>query len=679
VYQVNTLGEDDSKQIVFPRVMSPELEQGSEALLKKCDGLPLALVCVSDYLKSSSEPTGELCEKLSRNMGSHLKENHNMGSHLKENHGHDSFSELRRVLHDSYESLSSYALTCMLYLGIFPNNHSFKRKVVIRRWLAEGYARSDSICSEQDIADDNFDKLIDLNIIQPVEMRCNSQVKRCKVHGVMHEFAVHKSMSQRFIAMSSRDHPRVGVDSNNSRHLSVHAGEVMECVGSDEALSRVRSLTVFGNAGDALSYVSKCKLIRVLDLEECNDLEADSLKYICKLWHLKYLSLGGTICEFPRRCLEGLHCLETLDLRRTKVKILPVEAIQLPHLAHLFGELMLDENDLKNEKKMSNLRKFLSGNKSNLQTLAGFVTDGSKGLLQLMGHMKKLGKVKMWCREPSGTSNLISDLSQAIQQFTKVPIDRANNRSLSLDCHECSENFLSSLDLEPCSDGSKYDLRSLKLNGKLLQLPPFVTLLPGLTELYISTSMLTSDLLSELASFKRLLYLKLVAIQIETFKFEKGAFPSLRRLCFVVQRLTTALPTIEQGALLNLVSLQLLCQGLIGLSDIEIRNFRHLKEIVIDSKVTPDTKQNWERAAKNHPNRPKVLFPTTSDPFEGEELEPCATREKRKRCATQSSDEGLDSTLKKMRLSEDSSFLPVIAHQGAVMGTQASSSIPGPS
>jgi hypothetical protein len=205
--------------------------------------------------------------------------------------------------------------------------------------------------------------------------------------------------------VSSRDDPRLGVNVNNARHLYIHANEQTERLAlSDEDLSRVRSLTVLGNAGDAISYVRKCKLIRVLDLEECNDLDDHDLKHICKLWHLKYLSLGTTICELPKS-IEGLYCLQTLDLRRTMVNLLPVETILLPNLTHLFGKFMLDKDDLKNVKKMSKVRKFLSGNKSNLQTLAGFVTDEKKGLVQLMTHMKRLRKVKIWCKRAENSSS----------------------------------------------------------------------------------------------------------------------------------------------------------------------------------------------------------------------------------------------------------------------------------
>lgn len=207
--------------------------------------------------------------------------------------------------------------------------------------------------------------------------------------------------------------------------------------------------------------------------------------------------------------------------------------------------------------------------------------------------------------------------------------------------------------MDTCSEGSKYDLRSLKLHGKFLQLPPFVIQLSGLTDLCISSATLTHDLLSALANLGRLLYLKLIANKLENFEIKQGAFPSLRRLCFVVHSLTAALPVFEQGALPNLISLQLLCRGLVGLAGIDIRHLKHLKEVTIDAETTAQTRQDWECAAKKHPNRPRVMLINTANPVESKEWENCAIREKRKRCPIQPNlDDGLDSSLKKMRLSE---------------------------
>ncbi|KAM0924693.1 hypothetical protein ACQ4PT_004645 [Festuca glaucescens] len=395
----------------------------------------------------------------------------------------------------------------------------------------------------------------------------------------MHEFVLHKSVSRRFIAASSFDRPRAPY-SNNARHLSIHGGDATYKYSGGaygkKGLSRVRSVTLSGNsnaAADAISYVVMCELLRVLDLEECSDLKDDHLKDIGKLLYLRYLSLGSSITKLPKSIIGKLHCLETLDLRRTKINTLPRKVIELPHLLHLFGRFMLEKDDLKNASKIRKLRKFLS-EESNLQTLAGFDTDGEEGFLQFVGQMRKLRKMKIWCKPCANgsSSNYWADLSKAIQEFAKVPMVYAGNqgaRSLSINSEECSGELLSSIDFGTCPDGFVYEMTSLKLQGEFLRgLPPFVTMLLGLTELCISSAKatLTRDLLSALIGLRCLLYLKLIAHQLDSFEMRNGSLPSLERLCFVLQSPAPALPTMEQGALPNLVSLQLLCPWLDGLS-----------------------------------------------------------------------------------------------------------------
>ena len=109
----------------------------------------------------------------------------------------------------------------------------------------------------------------------------------------------------------------------------------------------------------------KCKVLRVLDLEECDDLENADIENIDKLWHLKYLSLGPNIDKLPEK-IDMLHCLEMLDLRKTKIDTIPVEVIKLHHLAHLLGKFKLEKRDWEKRKVDTFFKK-----ESNLETLAG--------------------------------------------------------------------------------------------------------------------------------------------------------------------------------------------------------------------------------------------------------------------------------------------------------------------
>ncbi|CAO2148369.1 unnamed protein product, partial [Urochloa humidicola] len=259
-----------------------------------------------------------------------------------------------------------------------------------------------------------------------------------------------------------------------------------------------------------------------------------------------------------------------------------------------FGKFKLPDKAMQDE-----LQKFLASGKCKLQTLGGFLFDESGGFVELMGYMKKLRKVKIWC-EPSTSSTKLTTLQKAIQEFIHDEKDASNDpRSLSLYFDGCSEDFLKNLKA-PCY------LRSLKLQGRLLELPGFVTALRRLRELCLRSTKMTADLLTALTNLKHLQYLKLIADELEEIHIKEKALPRLLCLCFVLQRPT--FPKVQEGALPFLQSLQLLCKDMDGLSGIQVKAFTRLSEVMLDCRVTDGTKANWVRAAKEHPNRPIVLL-----------------------------------------------------------------------
>jgi hypothetical protein len=515
------------------------------------------------------------------------------------------FKNLQQVLMSNYRSLPGRPVdlrTCLLYVCVFPNGHPIRRSNLLRRWLAEGYVRDPDPCEALLVADKSLEELMDRNIIRPVDPSKKAKVKTCRAHGIMHEFMLQMSMSAKFIT-SLRDAQR-----RNYRHLfldersrvsNMHKGGRR---ARDEKL-RAHSLTIFGSAGDAFVDFADCEFLRVLDLEECKDLNDGQMDGVPKLWHLKYLSLGATISRLPSK-IERLHSLETLDMRKARIDTLPLEILKLPHLAHLLGRFKLGKRDW----KMSELGKFLP-KESNLQTLAGFLTDGNPGFPMLMVRMKKLRKVTIWCNDDDNDSKSLAELSHGVKKFVEDELDTSiGARSLSLHLRNSSENILHSL------ENSFGYLSSLKLHGALRGLTRFAASLCGLTELCLSsTNDLMSNDISNLRKLIHLEYLKLVKVSLGGFIIRRRDFPRLLRLSLVQ---SPTLPTIEEGALRNLISLQLLNEDLGDLSGIEIRRHEHLQEVALDSEINEEAKRHWENAAKNHPKRPRVLFLERVDPGE---------------------------------------------------------------
>ncbi|CAL5041487.1 unnamed protein product [Urochloa decumbens] len=586
VHKMTRLGDKHSEQLFIKKACPTQYlgyTRPPKEVMKKCDGQPLALVTMGQFLRKNGWPTGPNCEDVCTHLSRHLEQD-------------ETLERMRRVIIHSFSSLPGHGpKACLLYFGMFPCDRPVRRKSLMRRWLAEGFVETQLSSSE------NFNTLIDRNIIEPIVIRNNDQVKTCKTYGMMHEFILLMSTSQDFITLLSGNK----VKRKYVRRLSLHHNSVTSGSSLDIDLSLVRSLMVLGEAGKAILNFQMYQLLRVLDLEQCTDMEDDHLKDICNLLLLKYLSLGDTITSLPKE-IEKLKLLETLDLRRTKVKMLPIEVLMLPCLLHLFGKFQLSDK----VKITSDVQKFFLTEQSNLETLSGFVTDGCQGFPQIMSYMMNLRKLKIWL-EMSERSTNFNDLVNAIQKYIHDDKEICNDsRSLSLHFDYGTENILNFL------KAPSY-LRSLRLKGRLLELPQFVTSMRGLRELCLSSTKLTTGLLVALTNLKDLQHLKLIADELEDFIIEDQAFPGLLHLSFVLQRAT--LPTIEGGALPYLISLKLICKDLVGLADIKINHLICLQEVSLDPRVTPETREAWEKAAKKHPNRPKVL---SVDPADESESEP---------------------------------------------------------
>lgn len=380
IYKMEKLDAECSKNLFFRSASieecSPDMERGSESLRKKCDGLPLALICVGQFLRTEGALTGQTCSDICSKLGYYL-----------ENKDNNALARMQGLLARSYACLPCHdAKACLLYLGMFPSNYPIRRRRLLMRWLAEGLVRKQPHPRLGDAAVNNFRTFMDRNIVHPVGVSTNDEVKTCQLPGMMLEFILHRSISEGFITLVSDENvmPRYA-----PRRLAVQlsTAAVKDRLGPRSDLSLVRSLMVSGIASQCVLDFNRYRLLKVLDLEQCDGLTDQHLEGVSNLLLLKYLSLGGEVTMLPKK-IETLSFLETLDVRRAKVDVMvfPVEAIVLPKLIHLFGKFKLFG------KVSDKILKFFDAGKSKLQTLAGFVTDSNQGFLQLIGHMKNLKK-----------------------------------------------------------------------------------------------------------------------------------------------------------------------------------------------------------------------------------------------------------------------------------------------
>ncbi|CAL4980388.1 unnamed protein product [Urochloa decumbens] len=323
-----------------------ELIKEGKQILKKCGGLPLAIVAIGGYLASRPK-TGIEWRKLNENISAELEMNPELGM-------------IRTVLAKSYDGLPYELKSCFLYLSIFPEDHVISRRRLVRRWTAEGYSSERCGKSANEIAENYFTELKNRSMTLPSQrsVRSRKSTDSCKVHDLIRDIAISKSIEENLVfsleeGCGSSTHGAI-------RHLAISSnwkGDQSE-FESIVDLSRIRSLTVFGNFRPF--YISnKMRLLRVLDLEGIDRLQYHQLDHIWKLLHLKYLSLRGCNgIDLLSDSLGNLRQLQLLDVRNTCVKALPKAIIKLRKLQYIHAGY---KSDFVQEEKDSLMWRCLQG------------------------------------------------------------------------------------------------------------------------------------------------------------------------------------------------------------------------------------------------------------------------------------------------------------------------------
>ena len=90
----------------------PELSEEAELIMKKCKGLPLAIVTIGGFLAKQPKTPMEW-KKLNLHISAELEMNQGLGN-------------IKNVLNKSYDGLPYHLKPCFLYLSIFPEDHNIK-------------------------------------------------------------------------------------------------------------------------------------------------------------------------------------------------------------------------------------------------------------------------------------------------------------------------------------------------------------------------------------------------------------------------------------------------------------------------------------------------------------------------------------------------------------------------
>ncbi|XP_066358518.1 disease resistance protein RGA5-like [Miscanthus floridulus] len=355
VYKMKALSDQDSRSLFFKRIFGaeeacpPYLMEVSAQILKKCGGLPLAIITTSSLIASQPSKLKEHWEHVRDSLGSSFEVS-------------PSLDGMRQILNLSYINLPHYLKTCMLYLGIYPEDYTINKNDLVRQWVSEGFICEGRGTDPEDIAKSYFNELINRSLIQPVDTDYNGEVMSCRVHDMMLDLILYKSREDNFITVMD-DIQDLTRQPAKIRRLSLSLdGAIDETVGRSFQLSQTRMLARFGTSL-YLPPILQFKHLRVLTIEISSgpySSELLDLNGICHLFQLGFLKIiaSDRHVVLPSK-IGRLQQLKTFEIDVRSDLQLPSEIVHLSRLSHLIvPQRVIFPNGVSNMKSLRTLRCF---------------------------------------------------------------------------------------------------------------------------------------------------------------------------------------------------------------------------------------------------------------------------------------------------------------------------------
>ncbi|XP_051215060.1 disease resistance protein Pik-2 isoform X2 [Lolium perenne] len=594
VYEIKPLTGSESSELFFRRLFGNRencptvLKAISEKILGKCGGIPLAIVSIAGLLSSTYLHSYDRWEKIYNSLGVELETS-------------PWLEKLKNILELSYNDLPYHLKTCFLYLSTYPEDHKVRTKSLLRRWIAERFVTAKRGLSALEVAEKYFNEFLNRSIVHPVEMSFDGKVKTFRVHDIMLEIIVSKSIEDNFITLIGEQHTLAPQE--KIRRLSIHGGSNRN-IATSKMLSHVRSLSIFAD-GEMLQF-AWIKLLRILDLEGCEFTRNGDIRNICRLFQLEYLSLRNTyVTQLPVQ-IGNLKKLETLDVRDTGIKHLPPHITKLPNLSNLLGGRRAYNYSglfpISNFWGMHIPKKL--GNLKMLTTLAQIeITDSTSHYISELGKLSQLQKV--------GVMMFVDDDMNWMSLITAIAKLSSSLQSLLIWRPDGVMNFriLDTLSRPPMF------LKSINFRGKLGQLPEWIGSLVNLTEVTLrATELESNDHMKVIALLPSLLYLRLhhSAYTGTKLTFSASEFPSLKLLTIHLGVYQALNLRFEEGTAPKLHSLELSFFEAASIRQPSGINFLpNLQEVLVHAHRDQDSAgmvQYLMDEASRNPNKPTVTF-----------------------------------------------------------------------
>ncbi|CAI9111912.1 OLC1v1012255C1 [Oldenlandia corymbosa var. corymbosa] len=536
VHQMRPLSSDDSWTLFCKRTFKDNccpvhLKDVALRILRKCIGLPLAIVVISGVLASKDNGKIDEWNMVECSLGGELEFSGKL-------------SAVRKILLLSYNELPYHLKTCLLYASIFPEDYKIKESNFIRCLVAEGFVVQKSRMTKYEVARAYLDELANMSLIQVSDGSPGTDFFRVyQIHDLLREILLSKAMRQNFATIvASGEHPiRLP---RKVRRLAFHDFK-SDAKGSSISFKHLRSL-IFINS---LEPLSKSQLSRMLHGGfrplKVLDLVSTGLKEIPKevftLFYLTSLNLKHTKVKIIPRSIGALKNLEFLDLSYTNVSEVPEDILKIKGLIHLivYRCSVSSGFTVKGFKGPNNISKF-----SSLEQL--LCIEANETVIKEIEKLKKLKILAVTIIKREDQKHFFFSLGK-LTNLRELFLQTATSDEV-IDLDDINSSFCSGLQ----------NLQNLCLIGRLKRLPHLMSCLKGLLAVKLVSSRLKSEPLESLQHLPNLRGILFdQAYEGAVLNFKSGCFLKLDSLILVKLHSLEYL-RIEEGAMPNLGTLAII-------------------------------------------------------------------------------------------------------------------------
>ncbi|CAN6328382.1 unnamed protein product [Urochloa humidicola] len=320
VHEVKLLNEQESWQLfslkAFPSYENIdatnrlELENVGKNIVKKCNGLPLALIV----------------------LGSHLSKNLHVDTWLKMDRCLDwevtsKWDNLQRIIARSYDDLPSHNLkSCFLYMVSFPEDYKIHSDDLTRLWIAEGFVPHRSNQTLEETAHDYLKELAQRSMVH-IHSRneLHDGWTSYVMHDVVREWAAQQARKERFLKVCKGQ-------GDGSDELPAYRLSFLDFFHDQICISTPNTRSI---SGFHLPYITlgTLRFLRILYMSNSNLEKVSGV--IGSLIHLRYSGLIRCKHVVLPSSVERLLNLQSIDLTDTSTHSVPKSLWGIPTLRHV--------------------------------------------------------------------------------------------------------------------------------------------------------------------------------------------------------------------------------------------------------------------------------------------------------------------------------------------------------